>query len=116
MTTTTVTVTDRQIRTLRTEAVAAGDDAQVDLCDLATGHGPVTIDASSKEYDESDDCLALAVEQYIEQYPDLHGHDLSPTWGDDNRETIRLAIPQWHRDAARAECARVIADAAAQGE
>ena len=35
--TTTITITDAQIRTLRAEAAAAGDTAQVNLCDAALG-------------------------------------------------------------------------------
>lgn len=35
MTTTSATITDRQIRKLRAEAEAAGDYAQIDVCDVA---------------------------------------------------------------------------------
>ena len=81
-----VTITDRQIRTLRAEAVAAGDSLQVAICDVALATGIAAI----AEIDESvrGDLEVLGI------IPEHVGADL----------------------AARAECARVIADAAAQGE
>ena len=39
------TITDKQIRALRTEAAQAGDEAQVKLCDLA-----LTYDANYEEW------------------------------------------------------------------
>lgn len=42
---TTVTVTDRDIRNLRTEAAQAGDLVQVALCDWALGHAGAASDA-----------------------------------------------------------------------
>lgn len=75
----TTTVTDRQIRTLRAEADAAGDLAQAMICALALG-GP--------------DALAGA---------------------EPGTEADRLLLTGISQDEARAECARVIADAAAQG-
>ena len=84
-TTTTATITDRQIRTLRAEAVAAGDSLQVAICDVALATGIATI----AEIEES----VRADLEVLGIIPEHVGADL----------------------AARAECARVIADAAAQG-
>ena len=75
-TTATAAITAKQIRTLRTEATAAGDYAQVDLCNRA-----LTKDGETADQDGN--AIALA---------DMTQAD------------------------AVAECARVIADAAAQGE
>ena len=77
--TTTDTITNRQIRTLRAEAGAAGDLAQVAICVLALG-GPDAL-AGAEPGTEADLLLSTGMSQ----------------------------------DEARAECARVIADAAAQG-
>ena len=69
-------ITDKQIESLRTEALIAGDYRMVDVCDVAL---------ASRE-DANDDGTPLV------------DSDGNPTT----------------RTAARAECARVIADAGAQ--
>ena len=84
MTTTTLTITDEQIESLRAEAEAAGDDLQVAICDIA---------------------LATELGQIA---------DIDETLRADLEE--RGIIPE-HVNAdvvARAECARVIAEAQAQ--
>lgn len=43
-----------------------------------------------------DDCLTGAAEDYIEEYPQLRGYDLSPRWTDDTRETVTLSVPAYH--------------------
>jgi len=85
MTTTATTITNRQIRTLRTEAAAAGDSLQVAICDVALA----TDIAAIAEIDESvrRDLEVLGI------IPEHVGADL----------------------VARAECARVITDAQANG-
>ena len=53
--TTKTTITDSQIRTLRDEAAAAGDTAQVNLCDAALGL------AESWMIDEAREMCAAAI-------------------------------------------------------
>lgn len=78
-------ITGAQIRALRTEAAAAGDHAQALICDIALGE--VVLDE-----DTTIDSLRIATV-------------ISP------RDQRRIAEHFGDRDSARAECARVIADA-----
>lgn len=77
------TITDNQIRALRSEALDAGDLRQAMICDLALG-GPRAL----RQSDGS-----------------------APDPGTEAAELLEEGMTQ---DEARAECARVIADAAAQ--
>jgi hypothetical protein len=83
----TPSITDAQIRTLRDEARAAGDGAQVHICGLALGDEEPVTDADAFEA--------------------RYGGGGFASW---ERDAI-LACET--RSAARAECARVIADAVA---
>ena len=58
---------------------------------------------------DQDDCLAAAADEYLEEHPELHGYDLAPRWGDDDRETVVLAVPfDWRaKHLAREVCAIV---------
>ena len=51
----------------------------------------VTITVSANA--DHDDCLAGAAAEYIEDHPELAGYDLSPAWGDEDRETVALRVP-----------------------
>jgi hypothetical protein len=47
-----------------------------------------------------DDCLQGAADEYISEHPELEGYDLDPKWGDDDRETVTLTLPEWHKVAS----------------
>lgn len=69
---TTATITDSQIRTLRDEAAAAGDDAQVNLCNAALGL------AESWMVDEAREMCAKAISAAAEAANvdgDLHDYE-----------------------------------------
>jgi hypothetical protein len=83
----TTTISNRQIRALRAEAAEAGDDLQVACCDIALGE----FDHELRE--------ALRLREKLDADLMLRARRTWPT-----------------ADAARAACARVIADAQAQGE
>lgn len=53
----------------------------------------ITIDAA--RYADSDHCLTDAAADYIAAHPALAGYDLSPRWGDEQRDTILLDVPEW---------------------
>ena len=43
---------------------------------------------------DADDCLAAAVERYIDEHPEAEGWDLRPRWvDDDDRELVALTVP-----------------------
>jgi hypothetical protein len=46
-----------------------------------------------------DNCLDGAARAYIAEHPELRGHDLSPRWTDEMRESVTLSVPE--DDAAR---------------
>jgi hypothetical protein len=53
-----------------------------------------TIKILASQYEDYDDCLAAAAEDYAATHG-LKGWDLEPRWEDDaNRETILLTVPQ----------------------
>lgn len=55
------------------------------------GYREVRVAAS--RYEDEDDCLSAAAEDYAEQHG-LRGWDLAPRWEDDrNREVIILTVP-----------------------
>ena len=88
----TATITDSQIRTLRAEADTAGDIVQAVICRVALDD----LECSDAEADE-------------DGLPDYSGGGHSAEEMRQIHRALRLSI-----DEARAECARVIADAAAQ--
>lgn len=94
MTTNLTTLTDRQIEQLCAEAGQAGDTAQRILCDIA-------LTGEDSQYDA--DCLDE------DGRPDYSGGGHSPS----DLRAIRAAL-RMTQDEARAECARVISDAAAR--
>jgi hypothetical protein len=55
-------------------------------------HVEITVRANP----DLDDCLAGAAKEYVEEYPQLRGYDLSPRWTDETRETVTLSIPSYH--------------------
>lgn len=82
-------ITDDQIRALRSEAITAADFVQRVICDVALDEVESTPDMLDED-----------------GFPDFSG-------GGHSRDEL-TAIRRWLRageDAARAECARVIADA-----
>jgi len=85
----TATITDRQIRTLRTEADAAGDIVQAVICRVA-------LDDLECSEDEAD----------ADGLPDYSGGGHGAEEMRQIRAALRLSV-----DEARAKCARVIADA-----
>lgn len=52
----------------------------------------MTVTVSAAKYDEDEGNLAAAAADYAEAH-DLVGWDLSPAWGDSDRETIVLTVP-----------------------
>lgn len=55
-----------------------------------------TITVPTRLYEDHDDCLTAAAEDYIAAHPEAAGYDLSPRWdgGDDGeREAILLDVP-----------------------
>lgn len=53
-----------------------------------------TVEIDAKQYEDSDDCFAAAVEDYIEDHPEAEGHDLNPRWKEDEeRDVILLDVP-----------------------
>lgn len=115
-TTTIETITDEQIEGLRTEAGAAGDEAQVRLCSISLGDA-VTYwfvedsDGESPALDEGADCFEdedaadVAIADLIES---------DPGWwagaGLTARERTGVA-EQAEQATARAECVAVIREA-----
>jgi hypothetical protein len=53
-----------------------------------------TITVSAKPYEDYDDCLSAAAEDISEELG-LAGYDLDPRWVDNDRDSIRLTIPDW---------------------
>jgi transcriptional regulator with XRE-family HTH domain len=51
------------------------------------------IRVSSKRYEDYDDCLTAAAEDYIASHPKLEGWDLDPRWEDEDRDVILLTVP-----------------------
>ena len=60
------TITTAQIRALRTEAAAAGDFEQVEICDVALSRAPVrtlsVIGADGARVDVEEDCRELCAD------------------------------------------------------
>lgn len=52
-----------------------------------------TIELDAKKYEDFDDCLAAAAEEYVSEHPEAKGWDLDARWEDDNREVILLTVP-----------------------
>ena len=55
-----------------------------------------TITVPTRLYEDHDDCLTAAAEDYIAAHPEAAGYDMSPRWdgGDDGeREAILLDVP-----------------------
>jgi hypothetical protein len=86
-----VTITDIQIRDLRNEALAAGDIAQVVICDLALGD----LDEDRAEYDEPVGNMRVVTDYY-----NFNPHALA--------HLRSLGIDDWDRDRAKLECERAL--------
>lgn len=52
-----------------------------------------TITVSAKQYENHDDCLQAAADDYVSDHPEAEGYDLNPRWVDDEREEIALDVP-----------------------
>lgn len=52
-----------------------------------------TIEIAAKQYEDSDDCFAAAVEDYIDDHPEAGAFDLNPRWKDEERDIILLDVP-----------------------
>lgn len=61
---------------------------------------PVTITVSAAQYEDHDDCLTAAAEDYISEHSDLEGYDLDARWADDQRDEILLTVPAWSVEVA----------------
>lgn len=134
---TTTTITTAQIRQLRTEAADAGDDAQVLLCDRALGTAVRVlwgaVDSHDAEDDDWDATFAAAAAALLAIGEDVYGDD---NWAEADEGCQRVTtadqaavieealatvpgIESWTDETepdadARAECQRVVDDAAAQ--
>ena len=53
-----------------------------------------TIEISAKRYEDEDDCLLAAADDYISEHPEAEGYDLSPRWQDEERDVILLDVPR----------------------
>ena len=54
------------------------------------------VEVNSAQYEDYDDCLAAAAEDYVSEHPEAAGYDLNARWcGGDygSRETILLDVP-----------------------
>lgn len=56
------------------------------------GNKTITIRINSRRYEDYDDCLTAAAEDYAAAH-DLDGWDLSPRWEDEQRDHILLDVP-----------------------
>lgn len=54
-----------------------------------------TIVVPSRRYEDFDDCLSAAAMDYLLTNPEARGYDMDPRWGDDDRETILLDVPNY---------------------
>ena len=59
-----------------------------------------TITVSAHQYEDYDDCLAAATDDYVATHPEAAGWDLSARWVDDNREEIALDVPRSDAEVA----------------
>ena len=55
-----------------------------------TNYTTVTVAADA----DQDDCLSAAAAEYISEHPECEGYELCPVWGDENRETVQLTVPE----------------------
>jgi hypothetical protein len=55
----------------------------------------MSVELTVRANPDEDDCLAAAAAEYISEHQELHGWDLDPRWGDDDRETVILTVPRW---------------------
>lgn len=56
-----------------------------------------TITVSAKQYEDHDDCLRAASDDYVSEHPETKGYDLNPRWvgGEEGeREEITLDVPE----------------------
>ena len=55
-----------------------------------------TISVPSSQYEDCDDCLSAAQDDYISDHLELEleGWELNPRWSDDQREEILLDVPE----------------------
>lgn len=57
-----------------------------------TNSTPVEIKINARRYEDHDDCLTAAADEYAAKH-DLAGWDLSPRWADEQRNEIILTVP-----------------------
>lgn len=53
-----------------------------------TNYTTITIRANA----DADDCLAAAVEEFVDEHPEASGYDLSPRWKNEDREEVLLDV------------------------
>jgi hypothetical protein len=53
----------------------------------------ITIEISAKQYEDYDDCLAAATDDYVSEHPEAEGYDMDARWSDDDRDVILLDVP-----------------------
>ena len=50
----------------------------------------MTISFQARQYEDFDDCLAAAAEDYAAKHPEAAGYDMRPRWADDDYRTVIL--------------------------
>lgn len=71
----------------------------------------VTVRVGARRYEDHDDCLAAAAEDYSDKHG-LVAWTLSPRWDDDDRTVIALSVPAF----AIGDCANDYCDACRSAE
>jgi hypothetical protein len=53
-----------------------------------------TIEISAKQYEDYDDCLAAATDDYVSDHTEAEGYDMDARWADESdRSIILLDVP-----------------------
>lgn len=56
----------------------------------------ITIEVDAAPYEDHDDCLQAAADDYVSDHPEAQGYDMNPRWADEetDRSTILLDVPR----------------------
>jgi hypothetical protein len=53
-----------------------------------------TIEINAMQYEDYDDCLTAAAEDYVSDHQEAEGYDMDPRWSDEtDRAVILLDVP-----------------------
>ena len=52
-----------------------------------------TIEIDAAQYEDCEDCLSAAAEEYADEHPECRGYDMAPRWRDDGRDVILIDVP-----------------------